>query len=231
MKIHFTKLAILILASFSIASCSNSTLKQYANQNPKIDIKTYFNGDIESWGFVEDEDGKVTRRFTAKINGKWSGSKGVIQEEFIFNNGEKDGRTWMVTVDDGNNFTAIAHDIIGSAKGSGYGNTIAINYVLTVLEGKNKSNVSTKDMVYLIDDRSAISVARMSRFGFKKGKIVTSYRKISPGKYSTEVEQSISSTKNNSINTKPNPTNQESTPAVTNVIANPTEENKAKSDK
>ncbi len=230
-KICFPRLVIVILASFSLASCSNSLVKQYANQNPKIDIKTYFNGDIESWGFVEDNDGKVTRRFTAKINGKWSGNKGIIQEEFVFNNGEKDGRTWMLTVDDANNFTAIAHDIIGVAKGTGYGNTISVNYLLTILEGKRKSNVNTKDMIYLIDDKSAISIAKMSRFGFEKGKIITSYRKVSPGKSSLEMEQITSSAVKNPANAKSLSNVQESISPVSSPVSNVTEENKTKFDK
>lgn len=204
MKKHL-KLSLALLSLFLATSCSgNSLLKNYNNQNPKIDIKTYFNGDIESWGFVEDSDGKVIKRFTAKINGKWSGNKGIIQEEFLFNDGEKDARTWMISIDNkNNNFTAIAHDIIGTAKGSNYGNTILVEYVLTILDGKNRSNVNTKDFIYLIDDKSAISIAKLSGFIFDKGKIVTSYKKISNSNNKSSLEIEQSGTVKNSSNPTP----------------------------
>jgi hypothetical protein len=44
---------------------------------------------------VFDQNGKLSRRFTVKLEAHWNKNKGTINEWFTFNDGEKSTRTWQ----------------------------------------------------------------------------------------------------------------------------------------
>ena len=120
---------IIFISSMSLFSCSNLSPKDYQNNQPKLDIRQYLNGKVKAWGVLEDRSGKITRRFVVDMIGKWQGNKGILEEDFIFDDGEKSRRVWTIIFDDENNFTATADDVIGQAAGSQYGNALQMKYV------------------------------------------------------------------------------------------------------
>jgi len=175
----FLKLITLTALTMTIFSCSSSKkIEKYANNTPKFDILKYFSGKSEAYGILQDRSGEVTRRFTVKMTGKVSGNQLVLQEYFIFDDGEKQERIWTVTVKDENNFTAQAGDVIGTAIGKQYGNAMKMKYVLSIpYKGKNM-NVSVDDWMYLIDEKSLVNVSEIKKFGFVVAKLTIGFKKL-----------------------------------------------------
>lgn len=175
------KTILIILLSMTLLSCSNIKPKDYQDNNPKLDIRDYLNGKIKAWGMLEDRSGRITRRFTVDMEGKWNGNEGVLEEYFTFDDGEKSKRIWTIAFSDENNFTASAADVIGEAKGSQYGNAMRMNYVLDLVvdqEKGTKYKVSLDDWMYLLDDKTLVNKSTIKKFGITFAKLTIFFKKI-----------------------------------------------------
>lgn len=178
MKKSLLKISI-ILCLMSIFSCSKIKPSDYVNQTPKLDIRKYLNGKVKAWGILEDRKGKITRRFVVDMVGKWEGNKGILEEHFVFDDGEKSQRIWTINFDDNNNFTATAGDVIGKAKGSQYGNAMQMNYILDLQVDKNtKYKVNLDDWMYLIDEKTLVNKSKIKKFGITFAKLTIFFQKI-----------------------------------------------------
>ena len=167
-------LALLMLSLLSSCSAFKGFNKQSQldslDRNSKFEMRKFFSGDVEGFAIIQDGDGKIIETQTFKINGKWDENKGIIQQDFTYGNGDKDNRTWLVTVDNDGSFSAIGHDITAPAQGKQKGNAMQMSYSL-LLGGKDKKKVKVnfEDKIYLIDEKSAIMISE-STSGFSDSK-------------------------------------------------------------
>lgn len=171
----------ILFLTMSLFSCSNITPKTYQANEPKLDIRNYLNGKIKAWGMLEDRSGKITRRFEVKMEGKWQGNEGVLEEYFTFDDGEKSERIWTIKFSDDNNFTATAGDVVGQAKGSQYGNAMQMQYVLDLevdRENKTRYNVTLDDWMYLLDDKILVNKSKIKKFGITFAKLTIFFEKL-----------------------------------------------------
>lgn len=176
--LKFIKILTITLITMSLFSCTSIKPQDYANNQPKLNIKEYLNGKIKAWGILEDRSGKITRRFTVDMIGTWNGNKGVLEEQFIFDDGEKSSRIWHIELLDDNNFTATAADVVGVAKGQQYGNAIRMSYVLDLEVSKGKRyNVTLDDWMYLLDEKTLINKSSIKKFGITFGKLTIFFKK------------------------------------------------------
>lgn len=174
------KIRILLttLVAFMFCNSCSTNPKIYANNSPKLDIRKYFNGNLEAYGILKDRSGKVIKTFTVKMKGSWNKNAGKLEEHFVFSDGKTDERIWTFDMEDDNNFIASAHDVVGVAKGQQYGNAVFLDYVLTIpVDGKNY-DIRIKDWMYLIDEKSLINVSTLSKFGFKVGSLSIGFKKL-----------------------------------------------------
>lgn len=162
----------------SLFSCSSIDPKTYLENKPKMDIRQYLNGKLEAHGILQDRSGKMIKSFTVTMDGKWNGNDGKLEENFVFSDGKKDHRTWEISFVDDNNFTAKAHDTVGIAKGQQYGNAFKMNYVLKIDVDGKKYDINLVDWIYLVDEKTAINVSEMTKFGFRVGTLTISFKKL-----------------------------------------------------
>ncbi len=83
-------------------------MDQYADTSPALDLKEFFNGELMAYGMLENRSGVMTRRFTATIDASWEGNQGTLVEEFLFDDGEIQYRTWTLTDLGNNNYQGVA---------------------------------------------------------------------------------------------------------------------------
>lgn len=89
---------ILMLAfalTMLLAGCSTE-VADYRQQQPKLDIFTWFQGKTEAWGMVQDRSGKQIRRFHVEIAGDVIGDTLTLNEHFVYDDGEKQQRVWHI---------------------------------------------------------------------------------------------------------------------------------------
>ena len=115
---------LLIIISVLITSCSsNQAMKpeDFKNQKPRLIIEEYLSGNVKAWGILQNRSGKVTRQFSADLDGKWDGKQLILDEKFVWNDGEIQNRQWTINKIDEHNYEGTAGDVVGTAKGFSYG--------------------------------------------------------------------------------------------------------------
>ena len=93
--IKIIKSISLIIVLFLITSCSkNSAMKpeDFKNKEPRLIIEEYLSGNVKAWGVLQNRSGKVTRQFSADLNGSWDGKQLILNEKFNWNDGEIQNR-------------------------------------------------------------------------------------------------------------------------------------------
>jgi hypothetical protein len=172
------KIILLMSLTFLFGCHSSIDPKIYAANQPKMDIRKYLDGKLEAHGILQDRSGKVIKSFIVEMEGKWQGNSGKLEEFFTFSDGKKDQRIWEINFSDDNNFTAKAHDTVGIATGQQYGNAFKMDYILKIDVDGKKYDIKLVDWIYLIDEKTAINVSRMSKFGFSVGTLTIAFKKI-----------------------------------------------------
>lgn len=87
--------SLLLTLSLLLAGCG-ATLEDYQQAQPKIDIFNWFNGESRAWGMVQDYSGKQIRRFEVVIRGQVVGETLTLNEQFVYDDGEKQTRVWHI---------------------------------------------------------------------------------------------------------------------------------------
>ncbi|NJM32347.1 MAG: DUF3833 domain-containing protein [Limnobacter sp.] len=174
--ITLKKTATTLLASLGIATtlllsaCAGPTPTDYAEQTPKLDLQTYFNGTIDAWGVVQDRSGKVIKRFSVVMKCNWMGNTGTLDEQFTYADGTTQQRIWTV-VKKGNEYTGTAADVKGQATGIAAGNALNWSYTLLLPIDNSVYEIQFDDWLYLMDEKTMLNRAVMSKLGFRIGEV------------------------------------------------------------
>ncbi len=174
----------LLLGTLTISSCymfgsfNKSEPIDYLDRGVKFDIKKFFNGDIEAFAIVQDENGKIIDTKTVKINGRWEENKGVIQQNFILADGKKDSRTWLITANGDGTFEGVGHDVLTMATGKQKGGSGQMIYDLLVNGQNGREEIKFEDRMYLVNENSAIMISSMKKGYSPAGRIIMSLSKV-----------------------------------------------------
>ena len=169
----FLPIVLLVL----INGCDNMKPEDYVNTEPKIKIEKYFLGNVKAWGMLQGRSGKVKRQFTANMTGSFDGKNLILDEDFSWNDGEKQERKWIIKKLDDHNYEGTAHDVVGVAKGSSYGSAFKFEYSLLIPFNDKKIKVKFDDWIFKQDNRVAINKAIITKFGFKVGELTVFFLK------------------------------------------------------
>ena len=160
----------LIILLFLITSCSNNSAmkpEDFKNKEPRLIIEEYLSGNVKAWGVLQNWSGKVTRQFSADLNGTWDGKQLILKEKFNWDDGEVQDREWTINKIDEHNYEGTAGDVVGKAIGYSYGPAFKFEYVLLVPVKGKELKITFDDWIFKQDDRVAINRATMTKFGFK----------------------------------------------------------------
>ena len=178
LKKYFSFLLIIVF-SFITSCGSNNAMKpeDFKNKKPRLIIEEYLSGNVKAWGVLQNRSGKVTRQFSANLNGKWDGKKLILDEKFNWDDGEVQTRQWQITKIDANNYIGTAEDVVGTAKGYSYGPAFKFEYVLLVPVKGKEIKITFDDWIFKQDERVAINRATMTKFGFKVAELTVVFVK------------------------------------------------------
>ncbi len=170
--------AALAAAALLLASCASAPVPaDYAAEQPVLDLKQYFNGELVAHGLFTDRAGKVARRFTVQLTGSWNGAQGTLDERFSYSDGKTERRIWRLTDEGGGRYTGRADDVVGVAEGRAAGNALNWRYTLALPVDGKVYEVQFDDWMYLMDGRVMLNKAAMSKFGFGLGEVTLSFTK------------------------------------------------------
>ena len=170
----------LIILLFLITSCSNNSAmkpEDFKNKEPRLIIEEYLSGNVKALGVLQNRSGKVTRQFSADLNGTWDGKQLILKEKFNWDDGEVQDREWTINKIDEHNYEGIAGDVVGKAKGYSYGSAFKFEYGLLVPVKGKEIKITFDDWIFKQDDRVAINRATMTKFGFKVAELTVVFVK------------------------------------------------------
>ena len=151
--------------------------ENYINTKPEIKIEEYFLGNVKAWGIFQGRSGVVKRQFTAQMNGFFDGKNFILNEDFNWNDGEKQTRQWTIKKVDDHNYEGTALDVVGIAKGASYGSAFKFEYNLLIPFKDKKIKVRFDDWIFKQDEKVAINRAIVTKFGFKVGELTVFFVK------------------------------------------------------
>ena len=171
------RLLTLLILTLLLNSCSEMKPEDYKNTKPIIKIEEYFQGNVKAWGMLQGRSGEVKRQFVADMQGKFDGENLILDETFIWNDGEKQERRWTIKKIEDNRYEGTASDVVGIAKGVSYGSAFKFEYKLLVPYKNKKIKIKFDDWIFKQDEKTAINKATLSKFGFKVGELTVFFVK------------------------------------------------------
>ena len=84
------KIIFALFVTFLLTGCSGKSMKpiDFKDQKPRLVIEDYLSGKVKAYGILQNRSGKVTRQFSADLNGTWDGKQLVLDEKFNWSDGE-----------------------------------------------------------------------------------------------------------------------------------------------
>ena len=172
MTLHRVCRLLILLPLLLVAGCGAS-LEAYRDQGPAWDLAHFFNGKLVAHGLVTNRSGEVTSRFRVEMVGRWQDGKGELFEQFYFDDGRQQTRTWHLSRGADGHWRGTASDVVGEAVGKSEGFALNWRYQLDlVLPEGDVVRVSFDDWMYLLDEDRLINRAAISKFGIHLGEVI-----------------------------------------------------------
>ena len=171
------RLLLLFILFLVLNNCSKMKPEDYKDTKPVIKIEEYFQGNVKAWGMLQTRSGEVKRQFVADMKGNFDGKNLILDETFIWNDGEKQERRWTIKKVGDNSYEGTAPDVVGIAKGVSYGSAFKFEYKLLIPYKNKKIKVRFDDWIFKQDDKTAINKAMLTKFGFKVGELTVFFTK------------------------------------------------------
>jgi len=172
--IYKLKTFFIFIFLISLSACSKIEMEQFKNNTPKLDLFSFFEGNTVAYGIFEDRFGNLKRQFRVNISGTIVDETLTLDEDFLYDDGEKDKRIWKIkkiTEKDKITYEGQAEDIEGTATGSISGNTLNWSYDIYLnIKGSN-IKVHFNDWIYKQSENLAINRAYVSKFGINIGSV------------------------------------------------------------
>ena len=169
-KLFFTLFIILIFTG-----CSQTDMKEFQKNTPKLDLFSFFEGDTIAYGIFEDRFGNLKRQFRVNINGKVDNQILTLDEDFLYDDGEQAKRIWKIEkkIDDNQKivYEGQADDVEGKASGLISGNALNWSYDIYLNIKGSDIKVHFNDWIYKQSKDLAINRAYVSKFGINIGSV------------------------------------------------------------
>ena len=167
-----------ILAVVVLNGCTGMKIEDFENTQPSFVLEDYFKGKVRAAGIFEDRFGKIRRQFTVDITGTWNGQVLVLDERFVYSDGETDQRIWTIEKLEEGKYQGRADDVIGFATGVSRGNALNWRYDMNLKVGQNTFKVHFNDWMFLQTSGIMLNRARVSKFGVEIGTVTLAFTKL-----------------------------------------------------
>lgn len=169
---HARRCILLLLPCLLLlASCSTPRIADYAATTPALDLFAYFAGETRGYGMVQGRDGALLRRFVVDITGTVDGDTLVLDERFLYDDGERQQRVWTIRRVGPGEYRGTADDVAGEARGQVAGAALHWRYTLRLPARGRVWDIAFDDWMYLQDARVLMNRAAFSKWGLGLGEV------------------------------------------------------------
>ncbi len=175
-----------ILATAALALLAACTGKPNADDtllsDRKLDLETFFVGEVVAKGQFQDLFGTVRRRFDVTVNGTWDGATLRLVEDFVYEDGSTEQRIWTLTKTGPDTWRGTAPGVEGVATGVERGDTFNWQYTIDLpvpsADGPTETvRVTFDDWMWLLSEDRLLNRAYVKRFGADIGDVIIIFEK------------------------------------------------------
>lgn len=108
------------------------------------------------------------RGFTAELNGEWDGRRFTLVEDFVFDDGERDRKTWRLERIAPGRYVGAREDVVGEAVGYQDGAVFRLEYEMRLPSADGRGlKVRFRDVMALDADGAVVNDATVGWFGLR----------------------------------------------------------------
>ncbi len=170
--------ALAFLGFARLAGFSAQRPSDYAGSEPAMDIRHHLDGPIRCEGVIYGPLGRVNSRFVARMEGRWDGPSGLLDEHFRYATGTEQHRQWRLTMGNDGSVRAQADDIIGTGIGWQEGASLQLKYRIRLPESAGGWVLDVTDWMYLCENGTIINRSQFRKFGIKVAELVATMRRV-----------------------------------------------------
>lgn len=153
-------------------------ITDFANTGPTLRPEEYFAGSMKAWGLFQDRTGAVKRQFVVDIHGEWDGKTLILTEDFTYDDGETELRTWTLDKVSDNRYVGAAGGVVGQATIEVAGNAMNLRYTFDLAVGDKTYRLNFDDWMFLQPDgKRMINRAAVTKFGLRVGEVTVFFDK------------------------------------------------------
>lgn len=166
----------MIAAGHVMAGCASLTPEQFAGEKPDFNPMAYFTGRTHSWGVFENRAGQPRRPFQTRCVGRMKGGVLLLDQEFTYDDGQRQERHWRIRRVDAHHYEATANDVVGTATGTAYGRAFHWEYTVALKPGDPLFNVRLQQWMYLQEGgRTLLNRGTVRTFGIQVAQITEQF--------------------------------------------------------
>ncbi|MFM2422019.1 MAG: hypothetical protein RL291_549 [Pseudomonadota bacterium] len=138
-----------------------------------FDPVAFFEGKTRAYGLFEDRNGRVRRKMTVDMHGVRCGDVLTLKEDFVYDDGATETRTWTLTRLQGNTFRGTTHDAHGEPVGTRTPGEARIAYDFNLKLPKSGRTVVVHfdDRMMQMSETLVVNRATVSKWGFRLGEV------------------------------------------------------------
>lgn len=108
------------------------------------------------------------RGFTARLNGSLNGDVFTLVEDFVYDDGERDRKTWVLTRQANGEWSGVREDVIGRARGYQDGSVFRLEYDVRLPSDNGRGRrVRFRDVLALDEGGAVLNNATVGWFGLR----------------------------------------------------------------
>lgn len=147
------------------------------NEQTSFDLLAYFEGRSIADGVFEDRKGRIRRRFTVEMEGRREGEALILDEHFVFDDGERQQRTWTLVRRSADRFTGTCPDSVSEAQGRFADGAAYLLSDMRLKVGKRMIAMRFDDAFYEAGAGLVINRSTVSKWGIRVGQVLIVFRK------------------------------------------------------
>lgn len=120
------------------------------------------------------------RGFDAHLEGSWDGRTLTLVEDFLFDDGERDRKTWRLERVGPGRYEGVREDVVGTARGFQDGTAFRLEYDMVLPTEGGGRRVRFRDILVLAEDNSIRNIAVVSWHGLRVGGVSLTIRPAAP---------------------------------------------------
>ena len=172
------RFAFLTFLLLSLPGCGGASSDPDAARTRKFDLEQYFTGRMKAWGLVEPRFSGPVRLFTVDMEGRREGDLLVLDEHFVYSDGEKQFRQWRIRRMADGSIRGEAADVTGMAEGREEGASLFLTYALNLKTKSGEWQLAADDRLFRFDDEMALNRLRLSKWGVPVAEVTIAFRKL-----------------------------------------------------